>query len=328
MAQVSDNAAPTANGHDGVAAITDALEATNLELGRKIFVGNLNFTTKEEQLKELFVSHGSISDVQIILRGTRSLGYGFVTFEKVEDAEKAVAAIDKTEIDGRTVNVEIAKPAPGTPGGPAPRGAKKNGAAAAEGEENKDNTTRGSKPRRGRGGRGRGRGRGPRSRQTTTDGAKTEQDGAEATEQSGETPAAPAKRGGRSGRGRGGNRAARREGPPEGEPSKVLLFVANLPFSLTDEGLKEFFNAYEVTSAHVVRRKFGQSAGKSKGFGFVEFANEAVQQKALEESQGKEMNGRELHIKVAVNELKKEEEEKDGETGPAVAAAAAPQDEA
>lgn len=325
MAQVSDNAAPTANGHDdGVAAITDALESTNLELGRKIFVGNLNFTTKEDQLKELFVAHGSISDVQIILRGTRSLGYGFVTFDKAEDAEKAVTAIDKTEIDGRTVNVEIAKPAPGTPGGPAPRGAKKNGAAGAEGEENGENAPRGSKPRRGRNSRGRGRGRGPRSRQTT-DGAKTEQDGAEAgqaTEQSGETPAAPAKRGGRSGRGRGGNRSARREGPPEGEPSKVLLFVANLPFSLTDEGLKDFFNAYEVTSAHVVRRKFGQSAGKSKGFGFVEFANEAAQQKALEESQGKEMNGRELHIKVAVNELKDEKDEE------VVVVATSPPDEA
>jgi RNA recognition motif-containing protein len=52
------------------------------------------------------------SDVQIIYRGTRSLGYGFVTFATCEEAEKAVAATDKTEIDGRAINVEIAKPAP------------------------------------------------------------------------------------------------------------------------------------------------------------------------------------------------------------------------
>lgn len=43
------------------------------------------------------------------------MGYGFVTFDKAEDAEKAVAALDKKEIEGRTVNVEIAKPAPVSP---------------------------------------------------------------------------------------------------------------------------------------------------------------------------------------------------------------------
>lgn len=102
-----------------------------------------------------------------------------------------------------------------------------------------------------------------------------------------------------------------------------LLFVANLPFNLTDDGLKDFFAAYEVTSAHVVRRKYGTAQGKSKGFGFVEFANEEVQLKALEESQGKEMNGRALHIKVAVNEQKKEEEaEAEAEAENANAAAA------
>lgn len=63
----------------------------------------------------LIVSSGGgciSSDVQIILRGSRSLGYGFVTFENTDDAEKAVATTDKTEIEGRQVNVEIAKPAP------------------------------------------------------------------------------------------------------------------------------------------------------------------------------------------------------------------------
>lgn len=54
-------------------------------------------------------------DAQIILRGTRSLGYGFVTFGSQDDATKAVGAIDKTDIGGRQVNVEIAKPPPVRP---------------------------------------------------------------------------------------------------------------------------------------------------------------------------------------------------------------------
>ena len=47
---------------------------------------------------------------QVIQRGTRSAGYGFVAFSTIEAAEKAVAALDKKELDGRTVIIEIAKP--------------------------------------------------------------------------------------------------------------------------------------------------------------------------------------------------------------------------
>ena len=47
---------------------------------------------------------------QVIQRGTRSAGYGFVAFSTLEAAEKAVAALDKKELDGRTLIIEIAKP--------------------------------------------------------------------------------------------------------------------------------------------------------------------------------------------------------------------------
>jgi RNA recognition motif-containing protein len=56
------------------------------------------------------------NQVQIITRGTRSLGYGFVEFATLEDAEKAAKELDKTQIADRTVNVEIAKPPPATTG--------------------------------------------------------------------------------------------------------------------------------------------------------------------------------------------------------------------
>jgi RNA recognition motif-containing protein len=48
---------------------------------------------------------------QVILRGTRSAGYGFVSLNTVEAAQKAVELLDKKELEGRTVIVEIAKPA-------------------------------------------------------------------------------------------------------------------------------------------------------------------------------------------------------------------------
>lgn len=50
-------------------------------------------------------------NAQIINRGQRSLGYGFITFANEADALSAVATLDKSEIDGRQVNVELAKPA-------------------------------------------------------------------------------------------------------------------------------------------------------------------------------------------------------------------------
>lgn len=87
------------------------------------------------------------------------------------------------------------------------------------------------------------------------------------------------------------------KGEPKGEPSKTLLFVANLPFEVTDEKLREAFADFKVTSAHVVKRKFGK---RSKGFGFVDFADESEQQRALTDAQGKSVEGRELQLKVAI----------------------------
>lgn len=55
--------------------------------------------------------HGLDSlSAQVILRGTRSAGYGFVALSSVEAAQKAVESLDKKELDGRSVIVEIAKP--------------------------------------------------------------------------------------------------------------------------------------------------------------------------------------------------------------------------
>jgi RNA recognition motif-containing protein len=82
-----------------------------------------------------------------------------------------------------------------------------------------------------------------------------------------------------------------------------------LPFKLDDEGLKGVFDGFKVTSAHVVKRKYGATQGRSKGFGFVELADESEQQRALEALNGKELEGRPIQVKVAIEADKEAEEE-------------------
>ncbi|MGI6612452.1 MAG: RNA recognition motif domain-containing protein [Candidatus Nanosyncoccaceae bacterium] len=79
--------------------------------------------------------------------------------------------------------------------------------------------------------------------------------------------------------------------------SKPNLFVGNLPYSTTDEDLKAFFEAIgEVESARVIVDKF---SNRSKGFGFVEFKDEANNQRAIDELDGKELDGRAIKVSVS-----------------------------
>ena len=75
------------------------------------------------------------------------------------------------------------------------------------------------------------------------------------------------------------------------------LYVGNLPYSVTSEQLGQMFaEAGEVTEATIISDKY---SGRSKGFGFVEFANEADAQKAVETFNDKDVEGRKLVVNVA-----------------------------
>ena len=101
------------------------------------------------------------------------------------------------------------------------------------------------------------------------------------------------------------------EAPP-GEPSKTMLFVANLGFNVEDASLSAIFTeaGIAVVTARVVRRRWGQPR-KSKGYGFVDVGSEEEQQKAIAALDGKEIEGRAIVVKVAVNSIATEET-KDG----------------
>ncbi|MDR0979694.1 MAG: RNA-binding protein [Candidatus Nomurabacteria bacterium] len=75
------------------------------------------------------------------------------------------------------------------------------------------------------------------------------------------------------------------------------LFVGSLAFATRDDGLKAFFEQIgEVKSARVISDR---ETGRSKGFGFVEFADEANNQKAIDALNGKELDGRPINISLA-----------------------------
>ena len=77
-----------------------------------IYVGNLSFDTDDAALRAAFEAHGEVSSAQVITdRETgRSRGFGFVEMPSNEEANAAMTALNGTEIDGRALNVNEAKP--------------------------------------------------------------------------------------------------------------------------------------------------------------------------------------------------------------------------
>jgi RNA recognition motif-containing protein len=78
----------------------------------KLFVGNLSWSTTDATLQEIFSEVGEVLEAKVIVDRfkNRSKGFGFVTMATEELAEKAVAELNGKEVDGRQLNVSIAKP--------------------------------------------------------------------------------------------------------------------------------------------------------------------------------------------------------------------------
>ena len=78
----------------------------------KVYVGNLPFSVDQKELSNLFSSYGEISEATVISDkfSGRSKGFGFVTFAKKEDADKAIAEMNEKDIQGRPLKVSEAKP--------------------------------------------------------------------------------------------------------------------------------------------------------------------------------------------------------------------------
>ena len=81
-------------------------------MSSKLFVGNLSFNITENDLQDAFAAHGTVTEANLMMDRTtnRPRGFGFVTMSTSEEAQKAIAALNGKELDGRALTVNVAKP--------------------------------------------------------------------------------------------------------------------------------------------------------------------------------------------------------------------------
>lgn len=297
----------------------EVAHAASAAEGRRLYIGNLAYSTTEEQLKDFFNGF-SVESVSIPTnpRTGRAVGYAFVDLHTKEEAERAITELSGQEVLERKVSVQAAR----RPGAQTSGGAKDGEAAGVDVHEKKGRGKFGSK-------------RKPRARGVKNRGVQNGAPEAEApvnvpgqvlplteaiavtkespTKQENAPPAVPAAEG------QGGYKGRKKRGPPEdGVPSKTKVMVANLPYELSEEKLKELFAAYQPESAKIALRPIRpfmvrilaqrNEARKGRGFGFVTLASEEMQQKAIAEMHGQVVEGREIAVKVAIDSPKLEAE--------------------
>jgi len=89
-------------------------------MAQKLFIGGLAFSTSTERLREVFATAGQVESAAVVTdRDTgHSRGFGFVEMSTAEEAQKAISALNGTQMDGRPLTVNEAKPQePRTGGG-------------------------------------------------------------------------------------------------------------------------------------------------------------------------------------------------------------------
>ena len=81
-------------------------------MGSKIYVGGLPYSTTEQELSDLFATHGAVQSARIITDKFtgKSRGFGFVEMATADEAQKAIAALHTTQLGGRTLTVNEARP--------------------------------------------------------------------------------------------------------------------------------------------------------------------------------------------------------------------------
>ncbi|MBI3014272.1 MAG: RNA-binding protein [Candidatus Tectomicrobia bacterium] len=89
-------------------------------MGSKIYVGGLPYSATEQQLNDLFATHGTVESARVVTDKFtgQSRGFGFVEMSTAQEAQTAIRELNGTQLDGRTLTVNEAKPQqPRTGGG-------------------------------------------------------------------------------------------------------------------------------------------------------------------------------------------------------------------
>jgi RNA recognition motif-containing protein len=81
-------------------------------VGTKLYVGSLPYSTTDQELQNLFAPHGTVHSAKVMTdRYTgRSRGFGFIEMGSADEAQRAIAALNGTQYEGRTLVVNEAKP--------------------------------------------------------------------------------------------------------------------------------------------------------------------------------------------------------------------------
>jgi len=88
-------------------------------MGRKLYVGNLPYTTSEDELRELFGRAGQVDTVNVVRDQAtgRARGFAFIEMASDGDAEKAIAELNEAQLGGRSLTVNEARPKASFSGG-------------------------------------------------------------------------------------------------------------------------------------------------------------------------------------------------------------------
>lgn len=81
-------------------------------MSKQIYAGNLSYQMSDETLRDLFQQHGEVSSVKIIRYpdSGKSKGFGFIEMANDDEADAAIQKLNGTEVQGRSIRVNVARP--------------------------------------------------------------------------------------------------------------------------------------------------------------------------------------------------------------------------
>lgn len=277
----------------------------------KVFIGNLAFATREEALTKAFADLNiNLHSVNVVVKRGRSMGYGFVEIDE-KDYETAYEKLHKSQLDSRTINLEKATSTNSNkqtkkPRKPRPNKRRTPKAAAGSDENSAKPATDSATPAGAAKKKTKRRPRKPTVKKSTD---KNPVEGQATVVESGSgapagsskaAPGAPGATGAKKTRPRKTPAQKRAPSTQKRELSTTELYVANIPFSLTDEELKQEFAQFGCVSATVIVNSYGKNKGKSnRGYGFVKVDTEENQKAAIEQDKKLKIGERDISIKPA-----------------------------
>lgn len=109
-------------------------------MGSKLYVGGLPYSVTNDRLQEIFSEHGTVESASVIsdkFTG-QSRGFGFVEMSSSGEAQKAIDSLNGTQLDGRTLTVNEARPRPERTGGGGGGGFRPRGGGGGGGRDRGD----------------------------------------------------------------------------------------------------------------------------------------------------------------------------------------------